>query len=772
MKHRKILLTSIALTASVVWMSGVLTAESEGGGRSSGNLTVSANSLTFTAAQNGTPPPTQNLSVSASTRTSFTARASVQNGSRNWLSISPSGNLTTNRTLTVSVNQAGLGPGTYQGTISLATSRSTLRVAVTLVVTRSNGSTLSVTPRSLSFSSSGGSTPPSQTLAVSAASATSFTASVASGASWLSLSPSGSLTTNRTLTVSVNPSGLAAQTYTGSIALVAASGTVTVPVTLSVTSSGGGTGGATGFKLIGWNDLGMHCFDGKDFSIFGVLPPYNTIHAHLIDANGALVVSPGGYTVTYEAITDPLTHTINTTSVGKTNFWQFAAALGFGALAPDVGLKDYAMPGAQNTPQSMTFSTADNTWMAEGIPVMPYADAPQAPYPVNYFPMMRLTAKDSTGAMLATTDIVLPVSDEMTCSVCHASGSLSAAAQPSAGWANNADSAKDVKLNILRKHDDRFKNTSLFQAAAQLAGYSVSGLEATISTKPILCDNCHASNALSKTGVSGVEPLTTAMHKLHAQQIDPATNQTLDSATTRQACYNCHPGPSTQCLRGAMGTLKTSTGANAIECQSCHGSMSNLAVATRKGWLDEPNCQSCHTGTATSNSGQIVYTSVFSSGTTVRVAADQTFATMPNTPMAGVSLYRYSSGHGGLQCEACHGSTHAIFPTPVVNDNVQSIALQGHEGMLSECTACHSSVPDTVTGGPHGLHPIGSTWVSRHQSVAESGGTAACQACHGADYRGTILSRVQADRTLAGHTFPRGTIIGCYSCHNGPNGGD
>jgi hypothetical protein len=39
------------------------------------------------------------------------------------------------------------------------------------------------------------------------------------------------------------------------------------------------------------------------------------------------------------------------------------------------------------------------------------------------------------------------------------------------------------------------------------------------------------------------------------------------------------------------------------------------------------------------------------------------------------------------------------------------------------------------------------------------------------DYRGTILSKTQADRTLAGHSFPRGTVIGCYSCHNGPNGG-
>jgi len=91
--------------------------------------------------------------------------------------------------------------------------------------------------------------------------------------------------------------------------------------------------------------------------------------------------------------------------------------------------------------------------------------------------------------------------------------------------------------------------------------------------------------------------------------------------------------------------------------------------------------------------------------------------------------------------------------------------------MLAECSACHSTVPNTVNGGPHGLHPIGASWVNQHQDVAEGNATQ-CQACHGADYRGTILSKTKADRTLAGHTFPAGTIIGCYSCHNGPNGGD
>jgi len=362
----------------------------------------------------------------------------------------------------------------------------------------------------------------------------------------------------------------------------------------------------TGYKVIGWNDLGMHCMDGKDYSIFGVLPPYNTIHAHVIDPSGRLIKTGTGYRVTYEAVRDPLTNTINTTSVGKTNFWQYALKLGFGALSPDVGLKGFRMPGSSNTPQAMPFSPADNTFLAEGIPIEPFADSTTSTFTKNYYPMMKLVARTSSGTILASTDIVLPTSDEMTCTVCHASGSGTLMARPAAGWVNNPDPAKDVKLNILRKHDDRFKSTSLYQSAATQRGYNTQGLEATVATTPILCAACHGSNALGLAGVSGVEPLTTAMHKLHSSSVDPVSNLALNNWNNRDACYRCHPGPQTQCLRGAMGSLKNSSGAFVIQCQSCHGNMNSVAVATRTGWLQEPNCQSCHTGTAASNSGQIV----------------------------------------------------------------------------------------------------------------------------------------------------------------------
>ena len=94
----------------------------------------------------------------------------------------------------------------------------------------------------------------------------------------------------------------------------------------SQNNEGSGTGSSTttypsasNFKyvLTAWNDLGMHCMDGNDFSVFSVLPPYNNLHAQIKDKNGDLITS--GITLTYQAAkgTDGKW---NTSSTDKTNF--------------------------------------------------------------------------------------------------------------------------------------------------------------------------------------------------------------------------------------------------------------------------------------------------------------------------------------------------------------------------------------------------------------------------------------------------------------------
>ena len=77
------------------------------------------------------------------------------------------------------------------------------------------------------------------------------------------------------------------------------------------------------------------------------------------------------------------------------------------------------MPGPSNTPKPMTFDASRNWFIAEGIPITPYDDAGNK----NPYPLMKVTARDVVGDLLASTRIVLPVSDEMDCRGCHASGS-------------------------------------------------------------------------------------------------------------------------------------------------------------------------------------------------------------------------------------------------------------------------------------------------------------------------------------------------------------
>ena len=531
-----------------------------------------------------------------------------------------------------------------------------------------------------------------------------------------------------------------------------------------------GAQNASHWTLVGWNDLGMHCMD-SDYSIFSILPPYNTFHAQLMAPGGALPdPPPAGVTVSYEALADP-DGSLNSTSIGKTNFWDWVLPLYGAAPPPDQGLAGFAMPGAANDPQPMVYHSAARWWSAEGVPITPVDDADA----VNRYPLVRLVARDGLGALLAAARVVLPVSTEMDCRACHASGA-SPEAEPPGGWVHDADPERDYRLNALLLHDGLEAANPDYAAALAAAGYSAAGLYANVVVdgEPILCARCHASNALPGTGLPGVGALTHAVHTHHATVTDPVTGLPLDAEDNRAACYRCHPGSETKCLRGAMGRAVAPTGELAMQCQGCHGSMVRVGAASRVGWLEQPACQSCHTGTAIHNNGQIRYTTVFDTDGQPRVAVDATFATNPDVPAPGFDLYRFSYGHGGLACEACHGSTHAEFPSHEGNDNLLAEDHQGHPGTLSDCASCHDPVPATVTGGPHGLHPTGAAWAEDHGDIG--GGTEGCRACHGADYRATVLSASTADQTrttvYGTIRFWRGFRIGCWACHAGPDSED
>ena len=150
-------------------------------------------------------------------------------------------------------------------------------------------------------------------------------------------------------------------------------------------SCGGGGGGSvtvppvqpppgqpSAYVVLAWSELGMHCIDGKDYSVFGVLPPYNTLHAQVIKKAEPPQVIASGMTVTYEAIADT-NGSINTTSAGKTNFWSNVQALFLAGPAPDTGLTGNKVQST--TPQPMSYNATLGVWEAVGIPTVPYDDA-------------------------------------------------------------------------------------------------------------------------------------------------------------------------------------------------------------------------------------------------------------------------------------------------------------------------------------------------------------------------------------------------------------
>ena len=523
----------------------------------------------------------------------------------------------------------------------------------------------------------------------------------------------------------------------------------------------------TSYRVFANNDLGMHCVDSS-FAVFSILPPYNVVDAQVVmlqSTGKPVVLDATQVDVRFTGASDA-NGSINQTSFlassaihMKSNFWEYAGPLyGATTLGYGEGLVGMWMPAdaPDASGRTLIWDTTMGLFRAPGIPIFPIDDAGK----VNAYPLLRFWAHDKSGSPLGSTDVVLPVSDETSCSSCHAT--------------STSDTEDQVRQRVLDLHNAKL---------------------GTALQAPVLCASCHYSPALdlAGTGPSAVQQqhktMSRVMHDFHATKVVPAgyTDAAVGSGTgylsapplaTQQACYTCHPGVKTECLRGAM--------TSAIDCQNCHGKMAAVggAVSNRTPWLDEPKCQSCHAGDAVSktNSDQpyaadgLRFTLAYSptdATATPKLATNKRFAENDaldaNGNVIGAKLYRKSKGHGGLACEACHGSTHAIWSAGP-NDNVAATQLQGHAGTIGECSTCHQAPPTNGLGGPHGMHPVGSGWVSAHQNIAE-GHQSSCQPCHGTDYRGTVLSKMFATRSLAGKTFAAGTQIGCYSCHSGPNPG-
>jgi hypothetical protein len=322
------------------------------------------------------------------------------------------------------------------------------------------------------------------------------------------------------------------------------------------------------------------------------------------------IIVTSGITVTYSFAE-------NTYSVGKSNFWDYAQQIFTLAapLPPNIGLTGKGLAGSMDL--------HDDHFVAEGIPLTEYNDGDHNTREPYQLADILVTGQD--GIELARNQVVAPVSTEMHCEYCHYDGAFDI-------------NTGRIETNILTLHDEENQD--------EYPG----GNQPLMSRRPILCAECHASNALGAPGEDGIPNLSRAIHEKHASEV---TN-------TTEGCYTCHPGPDTKCLRDVMSTEYD------MGCVDCHGGMLDVADENRNPWLDEPRCDDCHTEPG--------------------YEQDQ-------------PLYRMSKGHGGLYCESCHDSTHAIATSSQPRDSIKFINLQGHSGTLEECTVCHLTYPSE--GGPH-----------------------------------------------------------------------
>jgi hypothetical protein len=491
-----------------------------------------------------------------------------------------------------------------------------------------------------------------------------------------------------------------------------------------------------------------------------------------------------------------------------------------------------------------------NWFSAEGIPVAPFDDQGRS----NPFPLMRVQALAppgnaqglTAGTVMSTLDTPTPVSGELNCKACHTSaqdgGNGLATDNLGIQVATHFDDPQfgqvpvDVSieyafdLNILRLHDKRHRTDLQHHT-------------------PVSCQVCHYSPALDLAHVGPKGPgnpdangrgqtlhqsMSRVIHNFHATLTNPdgtplfpampspvgRTTATRDTFLAR-TCYQCHPGQVTKCFRGVM------FGAGAA-CQDCHGNLAQVGndfsknvsstspgafvlaadyytnpATPRVPWANEPACQSCHTGDVNSNLANSAGVLKASDGIRLLqayrttdpnakpiIATNRRFA--ENVINGKQVLYRLSKGHGGVFCEACHGSTHAEWPNPVpaANDNVTPTQLQGFAGKLIDCTVCHGTTRFSVTTfrtldanglmpGPHGMHPLDANWNRNHKEVFERVPRGTCRACHGANLQGSVLARLPVTRTLICDearncrndriTLAAGTLISCTLCHERPD---
>ncbi|MEA2080665.1 MAG: hypothetical protein U9P00_12550 [Pseudomonadota bacterium] len=593
--------------------------------------------------------------------------------------------------------------------------------------------------------------------------------------------------------------------------------------------------GNNNYQIFAINDLGMHCgdLDTRVSSIlppFNVL--HAQVIERGGDPN--IMTPDDGVDVVYSASSNPndpilsginsagsgpvLSSIVSNGSVYKTNFWDIARAaydpfyppgilpafyplgdniLDLGLPMPNVErlylgdgvltAEQQEMPGrsgpyANNAPLTFNIFTIDQPFFlgfpfgyvsegvdwyeAAGIPLTAFDDFGRE----NPWQLMRVQAK-AGGQILASQDMVAPISGEANCGICHNAEGDGGNGAATASLANVALAMEDPQfdngtgdpgvvplevslewaadLNLLRLHDQEH-GTSLEDS------------------KPVVCQTCHYTPALdlAQVGPKGpgdadangreqtnVKSMSNVMHSHHATVEDTEGNPLFpvmpppvagngdlrDPIAAREVleatCYQCHPGRRTDCLRGAMAS-------GGMLCQDCHGDMAQVGDdftrnvspdnpgdfdfvgnfytdpdQPRVPWANEPGCGSCHTGDAMDNMHGDPNT-IGDPDDNIRLMQAYLTNDTKATPIVPDNR-RFA--------ENTVPATFDGMPNPGAGNPMLYRVSKGHEGVF--CEACH--------GATHGIWPNGNPDandnVAAMQLQGHTGTISECSSCHTGD---------------------------------------
>jgi hypothetical protein len=409
------------------------------------------------------------------------------------------------------------------------------------------------------------------------------------------------------------------------------------------------------YILLAWNSKGVHFFSDSDI-YFSIIPPGNTLNSVLIK-RGEVPERIFEYVeITYtieKGFEQPSKHV---------SFWDVSKSLIGRDLEKDTGLSGNQTKGI------MKLDDTGELFYADYIPVIPYSEDGS----FNPYPLMTIVAKDkTTGQILARTITVAPASTEIGCKNCHGGN-----------WKfSDVAGISDTTANDILSMHDKNNDTNLMRLAQK--------------GKPVSCKSCH-KDADEENG-RDILNLSAAMHGKHANYLP---NRGAD------ACFTCHtdsPEGSTRSFRGFHADI--------FECTACHGTIEDHALSLLKAelnkkkkgalelmrhlkpqmvktvyeinprlpWINEPDCLNCHID--------------------FQLPEDvDDYVAFNQWTDSSADLFRHRRDDMEvLNCSACHGSPHAVYPATNIfgnnRDNIQPMQYQKNSGTIgsSNCNPCHTA---------------------------------------------------------------------------------